>query len=415
MNIKICPSKIRGSIKAPPSKSIMQRVIASALFAKGTTIIQNPSFCDDTETALNIAEKLGATIIRYKNKIIITGGFNPKQDIINCKESGLCLRMFIPIVALHNSQMTLTGEKSLLKRPVSMIKNPLKELGVECKTNNGLVPVTIKGPINGNKIIIDGSLSSQLLTGFLIALPNHKFDTEIIVKNLKSKPYIDLTIQVLNNFGIEIYNPDYQLFNIKGSQSFQAIEYIIEGDWSGAAFILSAAALSGEVEITGLNINSKQADRSIIDVLQKIGATVITKQSSVKVFKNKLNSFFYDATHCPDLFPVLVVLASFCNGMSVIKGINRLIYKESNRADVLKNEFEKMGVQIKIDGDNMIIKGGEIKNGIINSFNDHRIVMAAAVTGVAAKEEIIINDYNCVSKSYPEFFKDFISIGGNVV
>jgi 3-phosphoshikimate 1-carboxyvinyltransferase len=410
MQRSVRPSDIKGTIKAPASKSMMQRSVAAALLVHGRTTLRNPSFCDDSMAALDIARRLGAVIEIKKDEVLIKGGFDPNDDHVDCHESGLCMRMFTPIASLANSLITINGSGSLLKRPVGMIEDALMQLGVECKTNNGLMPVTVKGPLHGGTAMIGGSISSQLLTGLLMALPLVKSKSQLMVDDLKSKPYIDMTLQVLSDFGIEVENMHYETFNIPGKQKYHARDRCVEGDWSGASFLLVAAALSGQVTVIMLQKKSVQTDKAIVGVLRKTGAVVVVKEDCIEVKKNMLKAFEFDATECPDLFPPLVALAAHCIGITTIKGAERLKHKESDRAVALREEFGKLGVDIRIHGDQMIIRGGQVKGGKVNSHNDHRIAMAAAVTAVAAQSEVIIDGAQCVTKSYPEFFDDMDKI-----
>jgi 3-phosphoshikimate 1-carboxyvinyltransferase len=258
--------------------------------------------------------------------------------------------------------------------------------------------------------MIGGSITSQLLTGLLMALPLVKSKSHLVVDDLKSKPYIDMTLQVLSDFGIEVENMDYEAFNIPGNQKYHARDHCVEGDWSGASFLLVAAALSGQVTVIMLQKKSVQSDKAIVEVLRKTGAVVVVKEDCIEVKKNMLKAFEFDATECPDLFPPLVALAAHCIGITTIKGAERLKHKESDRAVALREEFGKLGVDITVDGDEMIIRGGQVKGGKVNSHNDHRIAMAAAVTAVAAQSEVIIDGAQCVAKSYPEFFDDMDKI-----
>ncbi|MBT3208024.1 MAG: 3-phosphoshikimate 1-carboxyvinyltransferase [Bacteroidetes bacterium] len=415
MKKKIIPSKINGTITAPASKSHLIRAITAAILANGKSIIKNPTFCHDTVSALNIAKNLGAKITKKKNEIFIEGNFHPKKNTIDAGESGLCLRMFSAIAALCETQICITGKGSLMSRPVFEIEKTLAQFGAECRTKNGYLPVFVKGRLNGGTAKLDGSQSSQFLTGLLFALPLLKSNSELIVENLKSKPYIDLTISVLNDFGIKITHNNYKLFKIRGNQLYHPKEFNVEGDWSGAAFLIVAGALGGNLQIENLNINSKQADIKILEAVKMAGAKIITNRNNIEVKKDKLNAFEMDASDCPDLFPPLVALAANCSGTTILHGADRLIHKESNRAASLKNEFEKLGIKISTDGNIMKIEGGEIIGGKTFSHNDHRIAMALAVAAIRTKAELEINDCSCVSKSYPAFFENFQSIGGNII
>jgi 3-phosphoshikimate 1-carboxyvinyltransferase len=414
MKKSVSPSSINGVISAPPSKSYMQRAIAVSLLAKGKSKILYPSYCNDAISALNIAEALGATIVKGEDFVEIDGGLNLKSNQLNCGESGLGMRMFSPIAALFDKEIFLNGEGTALTRPVNMVETPLKKLGVDVESNNGLLPLKIKGPIKNGVVEIDGSISSQFLTGLLITLPVFEKNSIIEVDNLKSKPYIKMTLDVMYDFGVSVSNFDYQIYKILGNQKYMPTEYAIEGDWSGAAFPLVAAAINGKVTIDHLKVDSFQADRAIIDVLKKAGANIEIDGDKITVSKSELHGFQFDATHCPDLFPPLVALAAHCKGMTSIKGMVRLIFKESDRAKVLKEEFSKLGVQIEVFSDKMIIHGGGVIGGVVHSNNDHRIAMAAATIALKAKRPVIIEDAECVAKSYPNFFEDIQKLGVEV-
>ncbi len=417
MNITISPSSISGKIKVPPSKSSMQRACAAALITPGTTVIDNFGNSNDEKAAINIITKLGATINTISNKMAITSNdyiflspFPGKNIIVNCGESGLSMRMFAPIAALFNYDITFTGEGSILKRPMNFFDEIFPLLDVEINSNGGKLPITLRGPLHPKNITVDGSMSSQFLTGLLFAFAKAcKAPVSIRVKDLSSRPYIDLTISVLNSFGFKVDNQNYEIFTLHPREALQAhsIKYTVEGDWSNAAFLLVAGAISGEITLGGADLNSKQGDKNIMEALYDCGAEVKIHQKEITVKKNKLEAFDFDATHSPDLFPPLVVLAAYCKGTTTIKGVNRLLFKESNRALTLRDEFKRMNVDIELNGDIMTIKGGnEIKGAKVSSHNDHRIAMACSVAALAAKGNTTIHDADAVKKSYPDFFKD---------
>jgi 3-phosphoshikimate 1-carboxyvinyltransferase len=391
-----------------------QRAIAASLLADGQSIISNPSYCDDSLAAMSIAVGLGARIEPQVNEMKIVGSAVLKEPKLNCGESGLAIRMFSPIAALYPSEITMVGANSLKKRPMFMIEEALKQLGVKCTSSDGFLPLTIKGPIVGGKCEIDGSVSSQLLTGLLMALPLASKDSEITVNNLKSKPYIDMSIQILNYFGIKIENEDYVKFHIQGNQKYTPKNYAVEGDWSGGAFLLVAGAINGQLTIKGLRTDSKQSDMAIINALESAGATMKISDDQIEISKSRLKAFEFNATESPDLFPPLVALATFCDGISVIKGVSRLIYKESDRAKTLKEEFGKLGIKIEIKDDLMHITGGLPTGGKVESHEDHRIAMSLAVTALGATKRVYIRDSQCVAKSYPCFYDDLRNVGAVV-
>jgi 3-phosphoshikimate 1-carboxyvinyltransferase len=408
------PSAIKGTIKAPSSKSMTQRAIAAALLANGQSIIYNPSYCDDSLAAMSIAVGLGARVVPKANELIITGSAVLKEHKLNCGESGLAIRMFSPIAALYPVEITMAGANSLKKRPMSMIEEALVQLGVKCSSHNGFPPISIHGPIKGGRCEIDGSVSSQLLTGLLMALPLAVKDSVVKVNNLKSKPYIDMTIQILNSFGITIHNVDYSLFQIPGGQKYKPYDYTVESDWSGGAFLLVAGAINGYITVKGLNSDSKQSDMAIVEVLKLANAKMKNEGSDIIISKSELKAFSFDATESPDLFPPLVALASYCSGTSTIKGVSRLIYKESDRATALQTEFSKMGIKVDIDDDVMSVTGGRPQGAHVESHDDHRIAMAVAVAALGADGRVFIRDSQCVAKSYPGFFDDLRQLGAVV-
>lgn len=422
MQITISPSEVKGTVTAPASKSAMQRACAAALLKGGTTILRNPGVSNDDEAALDIIYQLGAVIEKQDDTIIIqSNGIEPISNEINCGESGLSARMFTSIAALSKMPITVTGKGSLLKRPFSFFTDVLPQLGVECRSNNGLLPLQIKGPLQPKNIEIDGSLSSQFLTGLLFAFSAaNANDVTINVRNLSSKPYIDLTLQVMKDFGLPVpMNNNYSSFyftNEPINQSTnQPINYHVESDWSGGAFLLVAGAIAGDIVVKGLNTSSTQADKAVLKPLTESGANISFEEDSIRVSKGNLQPFQFDATDCPDLFPPLVALASYCNGESVIKGVQRLTHKESNRALTLQEEFAKLGVPIDFNDDSMFISGGgKLTSAAVHSRHDHRIAMACAVAALGAEGEVMIEEAEAVNKSYPQFWEHIKKLSATV-
>ena len=417
----VSPSIINGILPAPSSKSSMQRACAAALLHIGTTHIFNPGVSNDDKAALNIIELLGARITYGENEIVIdSNGFNSKSIIYNneisCGESGLSIRMFTPIVALSSSCITITGTGSLVTRPMSFFDEILPKLHVEIKSNSGRLPIKITGPLQPLSITIDGSLSSQFLTGLLFALGEAA--TEIVtvfVNDLKSKPYIDLTLNVMKKFGYNIINENYEQFVIHPkTANNNTISYTVEGDWSSASFLLVAGAIAGNVKVTGLDENSTQADKAVMLALKDCGATINITDDYIEISKADLKAFTFDATDCPDLFPPLAALAANCKGTTVIKGTHRLAAKESDRAITLQEIFGKMGIKITLINDEMLIEGGDVTSAEVSSHHDHRIAMAAAVAALSAKGTIEIADADAINKSYPQFFNDLKKLGAIV-
>ena len=424
MIVKIHPSKISGSINAPASKSSMQRACAAALLSEGDTIISNPGKSNDDLAALDVIQKLGATIRKSNDDLIISSkGINPVSSEINCGESGLGLRMFAPIAALSSQEIILNGSGSLLQRPMNFFDEIFPLLQIQIQSNNGKLPIKIKGPLQPADITIDGSLSSQFLTGLLMAYAKAcTMPVSIKVNDLKSKPYIDLTLQVMKLFGWDVKHRNYEEFYFdpkipKVSPNGGDLEgaFVVEGDWSGAAFLLVAGAVAGEIIVDGLNINSAQADKAILSALKMAGAKISVDDNKISVIQESLNPFHFDATDCPDLFPPLVVLTAYCNGTSSIKGVNRLTHKESNRAISLQEEFKKMGVEIKVSGNVMLItSNGRLNGAIVQSHHDHRIAMACAIAALKANGETTIHNAETINKSYPDFYDHLQKLNANV-
>lgn len=400
------PSKVQGSIQAPPSKSFAQRAIAIAALAAGRSEILFPGSSDDVKAAIDVAEQLGARTELSGNMLALTGGISPPPGVLDCGEAGLSIRMFSSVAAILDRPVTLTGRGSLLKRPMNIVEDSLLAMGVECSTSGGYLPLKVRGPIPGGTAEVDGSFSSQVLTGMLIAAPYALGDIKILVKNLSSRPYIDITLAVMKSFGVEAENRDYREFLVKSGQRYEPSAYRVEGDWSGAAFLLVAGAIAGSVMVENLNADSPQADRAIMDALKMAGAGITVSGSSVAAKRAVLKAFEFDATHCPDLFPPLVSLAAYCRGTSKISGAGRLLHKESNRAATLMEEFGKLGIRITCQGDLMEVKGGRCTGGSVISHGDHRIAMACAVASLAGDGPVEIGDAEAVAKSYPDFFAD---------
>jgi 3-phosphoshikimate 1-carboxyvinyltransferase len=404
------PSAVSGKIQAPPSKSYAQRAIAVAAMANGNSELYFPGSSDDVNAAINVARQLGSVIRAGDSTLHVSGGLSAPIEPLDCREAGLSVRMFSSIAGIFNRPVVLTGRGSLLRRPMHIVENSLRAMGAECSTNSGFLPLTVRGPLKGGVAEVDGSFSSQVLTGMLIAAPFSEKDLTIKVKDLTSRPYIDITLAVMRHFGVEVESNDYSEFFIRSGQRYRPAKYTIEGDWSAAAFLLVAGAIAGEVMVENINVDSPQADRAILIALERAGAFVKTGGQSVNVAKRDLMAFEFDATDCPDLFPPLVSLAAYCKGTTILSGAERLLHKESNRAATLKEEFGKLGIDIAIDSDKMIISGGKCTGGTVFSHEDHRIAMACAVAALGAEGPVIIEGAGAVAKSYPEFFDDMEKI-----
>jgi 3-phosphoshikimate 1-carboxyvinyltransferase len=424
MKREVYPSILKGSVKAPGSKSIAQRFAAAALLSGGETIIRDYPDSADCQAALEVIQSLGAVVEKSGNDVFIKGGFpnntdskikNPKGEIF-CGESGLSSRLFTPLAALYDERISVNGSGSLLTRPFTEFDKVIPALGAECVTNNGLLPIVVKGPLKGGEAKLDGSLSSQFLTGLLMSLPLAENDTILEVSNLTSKPYVLMTMEVMKLFGVEVKHQNYERFEIKANQKYIAQEVTVPGDWSGAAFLLVAGALcSGEegIVISNLDRNLAQADNRILEALTLAGVSFVIHKDEVQVFESDIKAFDFDATECPDLVPPLIALAAFANGVSSIRGAKRLIHKESNRAKALQEEFTKANVRVVLRDDELKVYPSPIRKAILNSHNDHRIAMAASLLGLAG-DKIIVAGADCVAKSFPDYFEKLKELGATI-
>ncbi len=423
----IQPSQLSGLIQAPASKSSMQRACAAALVTKGKSVIKNPGHSNDDKAAMDIVQRLGAELVINDEELIINSkGVHPVSNEINCGESGLSIRMFTPLVALSEKQITINGSGSLATRPMDFFDEVLPQLNIKVQSKNGKLPLMIQGPVVPKNITVDGSLSSQFLTGLLMAYAAADAkDVSITVNNLKSRPYIDLTLNVMKQFGLNVpENKSYESFYFAPTDHsplttdasvLRSHAYTVEGDWSGGAFLLVAGAIAGNITVKGLDTFSTQADKAVLQALMDCGAGISIEASQIELRPLPLKAFHFNATDCPDLFPPLVALAACCNGTTSIEGASRLTHKESNRAITLQEEFGKMGIEIILQDDLMLIKGGTgLKGTAVHSHHDHRIAMACAVAGLKADAAMVIHNADAIDKSYPDFYEHLKTLGAAV-
>ena len=411
-------NRLHGEVVPPCSKSYAQRALAAALLASGRTTLRGIELCRDTRSAIEAIRTLGARVeIKDDNTLIIDGGLNPTTATLNVGESGLAARLFTPIAALGGEAMRIEGEGTLRHRPMAMMVEPLRTLGVEVRDGGGRLPIEVCGPIKGGRVVVDGSISSQFITGLLIALPCAKSDTTVEVRDAVSTPYIDMTLETLERFGVEIMHNegDYSKFYIEGNQELKPVDYTIESDWSAAAFIMVAAAIAGEITVRNISTLSRQADTLVCRALERAGASIIIEEGAITVSHRPLEAFTFDATNSPDLFPALVALAAAADGVSTIRGIERLRGKESDRGEVLREEYRKLGIEIELDYEENIMRvvGGKPHAAEVDSHDDHRIAMSLAITALRIEDEVVIRNRECVAKSYPSFFEDLEMLKSN--
>lgn len=410
MKRKINPGHLKGTIIAPSSKSYSQRAVLAAALAHGTSIINNIGENKDTDALVEALRTLGVLFNKEGDTLEIQGGINfEARTSISIGESGLATRLMTPVMSLFDKEITITGQGTILSRKMDFMQPVLETLGAKVSFTDGKLPVTLQGPIKPNSFSIDCSQSSQFLSGLLFALPLCPDSSEINVLNLASRPYIQITIDVLSQFGIDIIKRTDDYFLIPGGQKYKSSNYTIEGDWSGASTLLIAP---GRKTIRGLNVNSSQADREIISAIKLSGLNVVSTGTDITVFGTDVSAFSFDATDCPDLFPALAVLAvRASSGVSELIGTNRLINKESNRLLTIRDQFKKMGIFIDIEKENkMYIPGGQKVHSSqdVSSCSDHRIAMALASLALLADDgSTIIDEAEAVSKSYKNFWNDF--------
>jgi 3-phosphoshikimate 1-carboxyvinyltransferase len=413
---------LEGSVLAPPSKAYTHRMLIATSLSNGTSRIHNPLVSDDTQATVEAVKALGATAELNKNCWTIHGTKQPltPSQPIDCRESGSTLRFMIPVAALAVGPSTFLFKASFERRPVAPLLESLKELGVESVIQRDGSFVSVGGGgIMGGKTSIRGDVSSQFISGLLFACPKAKEDTEInVTTKLESKGYVELTLEVLGKHGIETsVDHDFLRLQIPANQRYLPCDHDVPGDFSSAAFLVAAAAItSSRVTVNGLEYQTVQGDKKILDILDKMGASVTIGDNSVVVTGEPLVGVNIDAKDIPDLVPVCAVLACYAEGSSEIFNATRLRYKESDRLDSISTELQKMGADITVNEDGLTINGGYPLHGTtVDPHNDHRIAMACAVAALGAKKETKIQNAECINKSYPQFFNDLRVLGANVV
>ena len=402
------PARLKGRIDAPASKSIAQRALLLSSLLSGPTRIELNSLCDDIEKCAEAVAALGAKVDYRDACYEVIPANSEASDLVNCGESGTCFRMICSLCARLNKKIKVVGEGSLITRPMDMGIKPLEQLGVKITTKDGRLPLEICGPIKSGQTSLDGSISSQFLSGLLLALPFSDGEFVVKVDNLKSKPYVQLTLQILQQAGLELhYSEDFRYFQIAGNQKAEGRTFKVEGDWSSIATLLIAGAVAGDLLITNVKKESVQADRAVIEALEKAQATLEWNEDSIRVSApDGLKAFTFDAEDCPDVIPVLVALAVNCDGRTEISGAGRLKHKESDRASALCSEYGKVGGLVTCEGNKMIINGSKIQGGVVSSHADHRIAMSLAIAALNSSNGIEIEGSEAVAKSYPQFFDD---------
>jgi len=416
MKISLHKSKVSGKVSAPPSKSYTIRGLMCAALAKGESQIINPLRSEDTEAAMNVLGGVGVSILQEKDMWRVSGGeFHEPETDLFCGNSAATLRFMTAICSIIPGKCRLTTGSSLAKRPVETLIEALRKLGADCASDGEVAPVTVNGgKLRGGLTELPGDISSQYVSALMLPAPFAEEKVSIrLTSPLESKPYVMMTLECLERFGIKLAaSKNLDEFEI-AKQAYKPARYEVEGDWSSASYFLALGALSEGVEVANLNPESRQGDRMMLNFLQRMGAMVELKQDSVIVRRSKLNAISADLSDCIDLLPTVAALAALADGVSEFTGIERARLKESNRVATVRNGLERMGIEVTEERDRLTITGSVPKGSAIDTGNDHRIAMAFSILGVKAGN-MVINEAECVNKTYPQFWGILENIGGKL-
>ena len=394
-----------------------------ASLAKGESIIENPLLSDDTLYTINACRTLGAEVELREDSLTVkgTGGeIKAEKQKIFAGNSGSTIRMIAPLAALAQTKIILDGDSRLRQRPMGDLLSALVGLGVNARSlnDNGCPPIEIQGgEFKANEVTLSGETSSQPVSALLMAAPYFKKGLSIKIDGrLRSRPYIDITLDTMHAFGIDAVNRDYKEFTVEGGQHYKARRYRIEGDYSSAAYFLAAGAIGGgPVSVANLKNDSVQGDRHLLNILERMGASVDYDKEQVRVHRTGgLKGVNVDLGDYPDLVPTLAVVAAFAEGKTKITNIAHLRFKESDRIKDTAAELNKMGVKTEVGADTMVIYGGKPKGAEINAHNDHRLAMSLTIAALFADGDSIVNGAEAVNKSYPRFFADLLKLGAKV-
>ncbi|MDY4920939.1 MAG: 3-phosphoshikimate 1-carboxyvinyltransferase [Phascolarctobacterium sp.] len=426
--LKIFPTKLSGVVTSPSSKSMGHREIICAGLAAGTSIIDNISMSKDIEAtmrclrAINVAVDEIPSMIPGRKALQISGTGHPMAaaDSVDCGESGSTLRFFLPLGANLNCPLTFVGHGKLVSRPLQAYYDIFDEQFVQYFNNNGELPVTVNGKLSPGIYKLPGDVSSQFVSGLLFVLPLLSGDSVIeITSPLESSAYVDMTINCLKKFGIEIVNENnaHRRYLVKGKQHYQAQDSQVEGDWSQAAFWTVGGALGDAITCAGVTMDSLQGDKAVVEIMQRMGAKLAVETGSVTVKAGTTQATVIDGSNCPDIIPILTVLAAVSEGETHIINAGRLRIKECDRLAAITTELNKMGAEIIEEPEGLIVKGKPegLKGGVeVDAWNDHRIAMSLAIAAQKCAEPIILSGAESVAKSYPTFWEDYASVGGHV-
>ena len=417
MDVIITPNKLSGSVVIPPSKSLSHRAIIAASLAKGKSKISNVMYSNDIKATINAMRACGAKIEEYKDYLIIEGSdVIRKESIIDANESGSTIRFMIPIALVSDEEITFVGKNHLVKRPLDTFLEIFDKQGIKYERGEDYLPLKVNGGLKSGEFTVRGDISSQFITGLLYALPLLDGDSVIhISTEMESKGYIDLTIDILKMFGIEIENRNYQEYYIKGNQKYKPCDYTIEGDYSQSAFFLVANALGADIKLLAMEEKSHQGDKKIINDMNDFGFSTKFINDELVIDKKNPHSAIIDFSQSPDLGPALTVLASLVPGKSEFINAGRLRIKECDRITCMKEEINKLGGNVEELPDGMIINGvNKLQGGVVDSHNDHRVAMSLAMATLKMDGELKILNASSVSKSFPNFWEVFENLGGKV-
>lgn len=403
MDIKIIPGKLKGTVSIPSSKSMTHRVLIGAALAKGKSVISNVTFSKDIYATIDALKASGADITADGNTVTVNGlsGRCPKKAVIDCCESGSTLRFMIPVTAALGISAVYRGQGRLPERPITPYLRELPQKGITFDYKNTM-PFSVSGKLISGKYSLEGNISSQFITGLMFALPLLDGDSEIILTSpLESKPYADMTIESLKLFGIDI-KETLEGYYIKGGQQYHSADVTVEGDFSQAAFFYVANALGSNIIIENLKKESTQGDKKIVEITENL----CYNENNVPM------GFSVNASDIPDLVPILAVLGTYCLDTSKISGAERLKIKESDRLTATAAAINALGGNVTPINDGLIINNARLIGGTIDSCGDHRIAMCAAIAATICQKPVIIKNADSVEKSYPDFFRDYINLGG---
>lgn len=406
MNVEIIPALLEGEVDIPSSKSASHRMLICAALAKGESRLTGITLSKDIEVTINALRTMGASIYEEGDAVLVRGIASPAEEgMLDCGESGSTLRFLIPVAAALGMKATFTGKGKLPERPITPYVREFPSKGISLEYQNTM-PFTLSGKLCPGEYRLEGDISSQFISGLLFALPLCSGESFIrLTSPLQSKPYADMTLDALKNFGVEVFE-EAEGYRIPGNQTFRPCDCKIEGDYSQAAFFYVANALGCSVHPKNLNPSSVQGDKKILEIIRDMGYTENTK--------SVLSSFHADVGDIPDLVPILAVLACFGREVSHITNAARLRIKESDRLTAIAACLNRVGGKVEAYDDRLVIHPVEkLTGGTVESFNDHRIVMAMAMASVKSEKAILIKDAGAVTKSYPGFFDDFNRLGGN--